>query len=100
MVNKQKQSVPKWPREQLLRHGPELPMAERVARYQHNIRTIRAAGCTVPTVAMVDSLDPAVIEAWLNDGTRIAAALVVVIGKLAKLPDNTEVPSPFAGARK
>ena len=48
-----------WPKDKLLRHGAELPMAERIRRYQHNIRTIREAGCTVPTSAMIDSLDPA-----------------------------------------
>lgn len=38
-----------WPKDKLLRHGPNLPMEERIRRYQHNIRTIRAAGCAVPT---------------------------------------------------
>ena len=94
MVNNQKQT-PQWPREQLLRHGPELPMAERIARYQHNIRAIRASGCRVPTVAMVDSLDPREIEAWFKAGEETSAHLVVVIGKLAQLPAHTEVPCPF-----
>ena len=30
-----------WPKDKLLRHGPELPKAERILRYQYNIRTIR-----------------------------------------------------------
>ncbi|WFU44506.1 hypothetical protein QA640_19905 [Bradyrhizobium sp. CB82] len=47
-----------WPKDKLLQHGPELPMAERVRRHQHNIREIRAAGCQVPTIAMPDTLDP------------------------------------------
>ncbi len=42
-------------------------MEERIRRYQENIRTIRASGCAVPTSAMVDSLDPAVIELWFAD---------------------------------
>lgn len=54
--------MPEWPKEKLMKHGPELPMEERIRRYQENIRTIRASGCAVPTSAMVDSLDPAVIE--------------------------------------
>lgn len=54
--------MPTWPKDKLLKHGLELPMAERIRRYQHNIRTIRASGCAVPTPAMVDSLDPVEIE--------------------------------------
>ena len=50
--------MPQWPRSQLLRHGPELPMAERICRYQHNIRVIRESGCRVPTPALLDTLDP------------------------------------------
>jgi hypothetical protein len=39
-------------------------MDERIRRYQHNIRTIRASGCAVPTTALIDSLDPVEIELW------------------------------------
>lgn len=56
-----------WPKDKLLRHGPELPMHERIRCYQHNVRTIRAAGCAVPTSAMIDTLDPAEIELWFAD---------------------------------
>lgn len=68
-------------------------MAERIARYQHNIRAIRASGCGVPTVAMVDSLDPREIEAWFKTGEETTTHLVVVIGKLSRLPDDAEMPS-------
>lgn len=71
-----------WPKDKLLRHGPELPMDERIRRYQHNIRTIRAAGCAVPTSALIDSLDPSEIELWFADSAfridrlgRVATAL-------------------------
>ena len=56
-----------WPKDKLLRHGPDLPMEERIRRYQHNVRAIREAGCKVPTSAMIDSLDPAEIELWFAD---------------------------------
>jgi hypothetical protein len=96
MVNTQKHTKPRWPREQLLRHGPELPLAERVSRYQHNIRAIRASGCQVPTIAMPDTLDAAEIEAWFIAVAETSARLRNVIGKLAKLPDDAQIPSPFA----
>lgn len=71
-----------WPKEKLLRPGPELQMEERIRRYQHNIRMIRASGCAVPTSAMIDSLDPAEIELWFADSafridrlSRITTAL-------------------------
>ena len=59
--------MPVWPKEKLLKHGPEFPLEERIRRYQHNIRTIREAGCAVPTSALIDSLDPAEIELWFAD---------------------------------
>jgi hypothetical protein len=99
MVNNQKQlhsSAPQWPRAHLLRHGPELPMAERVSRYHHNIRTIHAAGCRVPTIAMPDTLDAAQIEAWFIAGAETSAHLCNVIGKLGKLPADSMIPSSFA----
>ncbi len=55
------------PKDKLLKHGPELPLVERIRCYQHNILEIRAAGCAVPTSAMIDSLDPAEIELWFAD---------------------------------
>lgn len=71
--------MPTWPKDQLLKHGPELPMAERIWRYQHNIRVIRASGCAVPTTALVDTLDPAEIELWFADNAfridRLDAAI-------------------------
>jgi len=87
--------MPEWPKEKLLKHGPELPMEERIRRYQENIRTIRASGCTVPTSAMVDSLDPAVIELWFADNAFSIDRMRKLTAKLAELPDDTELPSPF-----
>lgn len=55
--------MPTWLKDMLLQHGRELPMEERIRRYQHNIRTIRASGCAVPP----DTLDPAEIELWFAD---------------------------------
>ena len=83
--------MPKWPRSQLLRHGPELPMAERVRRYQHNIRLIRASGCRVPTPALIDTLDPEEIEAWFAEGEAASHRLKELIKRLAGLPDDTKV---------
>lgn len=40
--------MPTWPKDKLLKHGPELPMEERIRRYQHLIRAIRESGCPVP----------------------------------------------------
>jgi hypothetical protein len=54
--------MPKWPKDKLLLHGHELPIKERIRRYQHNIKTIRASGCAVPTTALIDTLDPVEIE--------------------------------------
>ena len=72
-----------WPKDKLLRHGPELPMAERIRRYQQNISAIREAGCAVPTSAMIDSLDPAEIELWFADGAFRSHRLENVISALA-----------------
>jgi hypothetical protein len=60
--------MPKWPKDKLLLHGHELPIKERIRRYQHNIKTIRASGCAVPTTALIDTLDPVEIELWFADG--------------------------------
>lgn len=77
-----------WPKDKLLRHGPELPMAERILRYQHNIRAIREAGCVVPAPSMVDTLDPAEIELWLADGAFRSHRLEDAIAVLAKEIDD------------
>jgi hypothetical protein len=67
-------------------------MAERVRRYQHNIRAIRKSGCRVPTIALPDTLDPREIEAWFMEGAARITGLRRLIGELAKLPDDTRVP--------
>lgn len=77
-----------WPKDRQLRHGPELPMAERIARYQHNIRAIREAGCAVPTSAMINSLDPAEIELWFADGAFRSHRLQNAIAVLADEIDD------------
>lgn len=77
-----------WPKDKLLRHGPELPMAERIRRYQQNISAIREAGCAVPTSAMIDSLDPAEIELWFADGAFRSHRLENVISALASEMDD------------
>jgi hypothetical protein len=84
--------MPQWPRSQLLRHGPELPMVARVRRYQHNIRVIRASGCRVPTPALIDTLDPKEIEAWFAEGAATGHRLKKLIKRIAGLPDDTKVP--------
>lgn len=78
-----------WPRGKLLRHRPELPRAERIRCYQHNIRTIRAAGCVVPTPSMIDSLDPAEIEIWFADGAFRSHRLNNTISILATEMDDS-----------
>lgn len=78
--------MPEWPKDKLLKHGPELPMAERIRRYQHNIETIRASGCAVPTTAMIDSLDPAKIELWFADSAFRIHRLEKAISLLADVP--------------
>lgn len=70
-------------------------MEERIRRYQENIRTIRASGCTVPTSAMVDSLDPVVIELWFVDNAFSIDRIRKLTAKITELPDDTEFPSPF-----
>lgn len=79
-----------WPKDKLLRHGPELPMAERIARYQHNIRAIREAGCKVPRSAMIDSLDPAEIELWFADGAFTSHRLDNAIRLLANAREEPD----------
>jgi hypothetical protein len=75
---------PVWPRSQLVRIDPELPMIERVALYQQNIRTIRASGCKVPTTAMPDTLDAATIAAWFDANDEAIRRLKSVIRTLAR----------------
>jgi hypothetical protein len=77
-----------WPKDKLLKHGPELPMEERILRYQHNIKTIRESGCKVPTSAMIDSLDPAEIELWFADSAFTIDRLGAVIRRLADSEDE------------
>lgn len=87
--------MPVWPKEQLLTHGPDLPIEERIRRYQHNIRTIRASGCAVPAPAMIDSLDPAEIEMWFADSAYRIQRLDQLIKNISNQPDDTLLPSPF-----
>lgn len=63
-------------------------MEERIWRYQHNIRAIRAAGCVVPTPAMIDSLDPAKIElSFANSAFRIDWLQEAVSALAAEIDD-------------
>ena len=87
--------MPKWPKDKLLKHGPDFPMAERVRRYQENIKTIRASGCAVPTSAMVDTLDPAEIELWFADNAFTIDRLKNLTARIATLPPDMKLPSPF-----
>lgn len=82
-----------WPKDKLLKHGPDLPMPERIRRYQENIRTIRASGCAVPTPAMIDTLDPAAIELWFADNAFNIDRLKTLMVRIADLPPETELPS-------
>lgn len=84
--------MPTWPKDKLLKHGPELPMEERIRRYQHNIRAIRESGCPVPTSAYADTLDPAEIELWFADSAYRIDRLKIAIRGLAKLPPDSEIP--------
>jgi len=92
--------MPEWPKHKLLRTGADLPMAERIRRYQHNIRTIRASGCVVPTPSMVDSLDPADIEIWFADKAFTTDRLDSLIKRIADLPPETELPGPLIPLEK
>ena len=87
--------MPTWPKDRLLKHGPDLPMEERIRRYQHNIRTIRESGCSVPTTAMIDTLDPAEIEIWFADNAFNIDRIKQVMKTAAELPDDTMLPSPL-----
>ena len=87
--------MPTWPKDKLLKHGPDLPMEERIRRYQHNIRTIRESGCAVPTTAMVDTLDPAEIEVWFADNAFNIERIKQVMKAVAELPEDTLLPSPL-----
>ncbi|MEI9412663.1 hypothetical protein [Mesorhizobium salmacidum] len=87
--------MPEWPKDKLLKHGPELPMAERIRRYRHNIRVIRDSGCAVPTPALADTLDPAEIELWFADSAFRSHRLKRAIEAVAQLPEEATLPSPF-----
>ena len=86
--------MPVWPKDKLLNHGPDLAMAERIRRYQHNIEIIRASGCAVPTPSMIDSLDPAAIELWFADSAfrihRLENAIDVVANGRSKDGSRTD----------
>jgi len=75
---------PVWPKSKLLRHGPELPLAERIRRYQHNIRAIRASGYKVPGV-MPNTLDKQTIAAWFAASAETSRRLRALIRQLAAL---------------
>lgn len=87
--------MPTWPKDKLLKHGPDLPMEERIRRYQHNIRTIRESGCAVPSTAMADTLDPAEIELWFADNAFNIDRIKQVMKAVAELPEDTLLPSPL-----
>jgi len=91
---------PVWPKSKLLRHGPELPLEERIARYQHNIRAIRRSGCQVPSV-MPDTLDKQAIAAWFAASAETSRRLRVLIRQLAALDPETTIPlAPVPPAKK
>ncbi|KJF65409.1 MULTISPECIES: hypothetical protein [Rhizobium/Agrobacterium group] len=92
--------MPTWPKDKLLKHGPDLPLEERIRRYQHNIRTIRKSGCKVPTSAFIDTLDPTEIELWFADKAFTIDRLKRVMKDVADLPEGTLLPSPFIPLRK
>ncbi|MGW5959444.1 hypothetical protein [Methylorubrum thiocyanatum] len=69
-------------------------MAERILRYQHNIRAIRASGCPVPTTAFVDTLDPAQIELWFADSAYRAHRLEAAITHLAAMSEDDGASQP------
>jgi hypothetical protein len=89
-----------WPKDKLLPHPPELPIDERIRRYQHNLITIREAGFQ-PFSAQVDSLDADVIRAWFEAGERRVQALKTAIRFVASLPVDEEgyalLPDMMAG---
>lgn len=63
-------------------------MAEQVRRYQHNMRTIRASGCAVPSSDYVDTLYPAAIEMWFHDSAERLHRLRAAVQSLAaQTPD-------------
>lgn len=87
--------MPTWPTDKLLKHGAEFPLEERIRRYQHNIRTIRASGCTVPTPAFIDTLDPSEIELWFADRAYTIDRIEQIAKRIADLPDEATLPSPM-----
>lgn len=89
--------MPLWPKDKLLKHGPELPMDERIRLYQHNIRQIRASGCAVPEPAMIDTLDPAKIELWFADKAFNIERLGQLAKRISGLPQDRTIPAPVIG---
>jgi len=81
------EALPVWPKEKLFHLDPELPMAERVPPYQHNVRVLRASGCKLRP-PLINSLDPAVIEARLQDNDATIARLKRIITALAEQVDS------------
>ena len=80
--------MPEWPKDKLLTHGPDLPIEERIRRYQHNVEVIRASGGAVPTTAIIDSLDPAEIELWFADSAFRIHRLEKAINLLGNAPSG------------
>ncbi|MEH2705197.1 hypothetical protein DXU06_10630 [Bradyrhizobium elkanii] len=66
-------------------------MSERIERYRHNTRAIRASGCSVPS-ALINSLDRRKIRKWFEDSEQTSARLRDLIRTLAKLPADTTIP--------
>lgn len=86
-------SAKTWPAAELVNcGGPEVQMAERIARYQTNVLAIRKAGYTVSS-PMLDSLDASQIETWLLAGDVMRKRLAALIERIAQLPDDTTFPS-------
>lgn len=84
-----------WPKGELVSiGGPDMPMAERVTRYQANVMAIREAGHQVPS-PMADTLDPTEVEAWLKASDGTAARLARAIRRTSGSPAGTTFPSPF-----
>lgn len=85
--------MPTWPTDKLLKHGPEFPLEERIRRYQHNIRTIRASGCAVPTPTLIDTLGPSEIELWFADRAYAIDRIDHIARRVADLPAEATLPA-------
>lgn len=82
--------MPTLPKDKLMQHGPELPMAKRLRRYQHDIRTIRTLGCAVPSSAYADALDPAAFKMWFHDSAEQRHRLKATVQALVALPPDRD----------